>query len=136
MAKTILMMSEKKLLTRKVTIRFKQEEYNKVNASFKKTTKRKLSEYIRFVLLDKPITVYTRSKSLDDFMAELILLKNELSAIGNNFNQTVKRLHTMNNNDDMQHWVISNEKQKELFFQKVLEINQQIAKISSVWLQE
>ena len=65
-------MSEKSKLTRKVTIRFKPEEYSKVNASFSKTTKRKLSEYIRYVLLEKPVTIYTRSESIDDLMAELI----------------------------------------------------------------
>lgn len=129
-------MNEKKLLTRKVTIRFKQEEYNKLNASFKKTTKRKLSEYIRSVLLDKPVTVYTRSKSLDDLMTALILLKNELSAIGSNYNQTVKKLHTMNLNDDLQGWMTGHEKQKELFFKKVAEIHQHIAKISYLWWQE
>ena len=129
-------MNEKKLLTRKVTIRFKQEEYNKVNASFKKTTKRKLSEYIRSVLLDKPVTVYTRSQSLDDLMTALILLKNELSAIGSNYNQTVKKLHTMHPNDDLQGLMTGHEKQKELFFKKVAEIHQQIAKISRLWWQE
>ncbi|MEI9911586.1 MAG: hypothetical protein WDO71_19190 [Bacteroidota bacterium] len=46
--------------------------------SFKTTTKRKLSEYIRYVLLDKPITVYTRNQSFDDILASLNGLKNEL----------------------------------------------------------
>ena len=40
--------SEKSKLTRKVTVRFKQEEYNKVNASFmvkrKKNKKKKLKK--------------------------------------------------------------------------------------------
>ena len=81
-------------LTRKVTVRFKPEEYNKVTISFKATTKKKLSEYIRYVLLEKPVTVYTRDQSVDELMAELVRLRIELSAIGSNFNQLVKRLHT------------------------------------------
>jgi len=128
--------SEKSKLTRKVTVRFKQEEYNKVNASFKATTKRKLSEYIRYVLLEKPVTVYTRNQSIDDLMAQLILLKNELSAIGNNFNQAVKKLHTMDKNSDLKTWVLLNEKHKENFFKKVDEINQKIIQLSGQWLQE
>jgi hypothetical protein len=127
---------EKSKLTRKVTVRFKQEEYNKVNASFKRTTKRKLSEYIRYVLLEKPVTVYTRNRSVDDLMAQLILLKNELSAIGSNFNQAVKRLHTMDKNSDLNAWVLLNEKHKENFFKKVDEINQKITQLSGQWLQE
>jgi len=128
--------SEKSKLTRKVTVRFKQEEYNKVNASFKTTTNRKLSEYIRYVLLEKPVTVYTRNQSIDDLMAQLILLKNELSAIGSNFNQAVKRLHTMDNSTELKTWVLLNEKHKENFFKKVNEINQKITQLSGQWLQE
>jgi len=128
--------SEKNKLVRKVTVRFKQAEYNIINASFKKTTKRKLSEYIRFVLLEKPVTVYTRDQSIDDLMAQLVLLKNELSAIGSNFNQAVKRLHIMDKPAELKPWILVNEKHKENFFSKVIEINQKISEIASVWLQE
>jgi hypothetical protein len=129
-------MREKSKLTRKVTVRFKPEEYSKVNASFRRTTKRKISEYIRYVLLEKPVTVYTRSQSIDDLMAELILLKNELSSIGNNFNQAVKRLHTMDYKQELKSWLLLNEKHKEIFFKKVDEINQKINQLSGQWLQE
>ena len=73
---------------------------------------------------------------MDDLMAELILLKNELSAIGNNFNQVVKRLHTMDDKQDLQSWLLLNEKHKENFFKKVEEINQKITQLSDQWLQE
>jgi len=131
----VMMKSENKKRTRKVTVRFKDEEYNKVNISFKSTTKKRLSEYIRFVLLEKPVTVYTRDKSLDEFMAELIRLRNELSAIGSNFNQLVKRLHTIGHFQNVNEWALLNEKHKEIFFEKVNEINQKIAKLSDKWLQ-
>ena len=86
--------------------------------------------------LIKVITVYTRSESMDDLMTELILLKNELSAIGNNFNQAVKRLHSMGDKQDLNFWLILNEKDKENFFKKVEEINQKITQLSDQWLQE
>ena len=111
-------MSEKSNLTRKVTIRPKSEEYSKVNASFSKTTKCKLSEYLRSVLLEKPVTVYTRSQYVDDLMAELILLKNELSAIGNNFNQAVKRLHTMDDKQGLNSWLYSMKNTRKISLKK------------------
>ncbi len=129
-------MSEKSKLIRKVTVRFKPEEYSKVNAPFRKITKRKISEYIRYILLEKPVTVYTRSQSIDDLMAELILLKNELSASGNNFNQAVKRLHTLDYKQELKSWLLLNEKHKENFFKKVFKINQKITQLSGSWLQE
>jgi hypothetical protein len=117
-------------------IRLKEDELSKINKKFSASTCRKLSEYARRVLLDKVITVYTRSESMDDLMTELILLKNELSAIGNNFNQVVKRLHTMDDKQDLQSWLLLNEKHKENFFKKVEEINQKITQLSDQWLQE
>jgi hypothetical protein len=122
--------------TRKVTVRFGVDEYRKIYSSFRKTTKRKLSEYIRAVLLNKPITVYTRNQSLDDFVSELIGLKNELSAIGNNFNQAVKKLHTLDHISEIRTWALMNESCKGELMQKVEEIKEKMAKISELWLQK
>jgi GT2 family glycosyltransferase len=87
-------------------------------------------------LLDKPITVYTRNQSFDDFLTEMILLRRELIAIGKNFNQLVKRLHIINLEMDVKRWVKLNEKTKELFFQKVEEINNKISQIDASWSRE
>src|SRR5688500_15678161 len=105
-------------LSRKVTVRFTPEEYKKDYLSYKTTTKRKLSEYIRSILLDKPVTIYTRNQSFDDFVAELILLRSELNAIGNSFKQAVRKLHTLESVSSIQSWAIHNEKTKEVFFRK------------------
>ena len=123
-------------LTRRVTIRLKPEEYSKIDSQFKCSTKRKLSEYIRAVLLGKPLTVFTRSKSLDDFISEMILLRSELNSIGNNFNQSVKRLHTLDEISEIKTWAILNEKSKEIFIKKVDEIKEKINQISDKWLEE
>lgn len=122
--------------TRKLTVRFTEGEYNKVALSFKNTTKRKLSEYVRYVLLEKPVTVYTRDMSLDEIILILTGFKSELSAIGNNFNQAVKRLHTMDRMEEIKAWAERNEKSKELFMQKTEEINQKISQLVRQWWQE
>ncbi len=117
-------------------MRFKPEEYNKVSVSFKTTTKKKLSEYIRFVLLEKPVTVYTRDQSVDDLMSELVQLRKELSAIGSNFNQLVKRLHTASQFQEIKALAFRCENDQEKFIEKVNEINLKIAEMSDKWLQE
>jgi hypothetical protein len=78
--------------SRLLQVRLTAKELEKIHTNFSQSACRKLSDYIRKVLLDKPITVNQRNQSPDDFMAELIVLRNELNAIGNNFNQAVKRL--------------------------------------------
>ena len=117
-------------------VRLTAAEYQRINMGFKNSTKRKLSQYVRSILLDKPITIYTRNRSYDDFVAEIILLRNELKAIGNNFNQAVKKLHTMHHEAEIKTWALINENSKQLFFKKVEEINLKIAQISDKWSQE
>ena len=92
-------------LTKRVTIRFSPEEYSKIFQSYKRTTNRRLSEYFRLVMLEKPVTVNTRNQSLDNVQTELIAMKNELKAIGNNFNQSVKKLHMMEHISERQNMV-------------------------------
>ena len=116
-------------------IRLKEEEYNKINKKFSASTCRKLSEYARRVLLDKVITVNQRNQSLDDFMTEMMKLRNELNAIGNNFNQSVKKLHTLHQLLEFKSWIILNENSKKNLFEKVEEIKSKINQISDKWLQ-
>src|SRR4051794_5236181 len=90
-------------------IRLKEDEYTKIDKKFSNSTCRKLSEYARRVLLDKAITVNQQNQSLDDFMTEMIKLRNELNALGNNFNQSVKKLHTLSQLYELKAWIILNE---------------------------
>jgi hypothetical protein len=73
-----------------ISFRVKHEEYNQINRLFLSTTCRKLSEYVRKVLLNKPVVIKYRNQSADEFLSAMIPLKNELNSIGNNFNQAVK----------------------------------------------
>lgn len=130
-------MSEQKNIRNKwLHLRLSEAEYKKIQNGFSKSTKRKISDYVRCILLNKPITVFTRSKSLDDFISEMILLRSELNSIGNNFNQSVKRLHTLDEISEIKAWAIINEKSKEIFLKKVDEIKGKINQISDKWLQE
>jgi hypothetical protein len=130
-------MNEKKTnRTRVVTLRLTTNEYEKMEAKFKTTTCRKLSDYMRYVLLEKRLTVFTRNKSMDDFMAELILLRNELNAIGNNLNQVVKKLHLIQAIPEYKTWFLINETVQASLLRKVEEIKSSINQFSDKWSQE
>lgn len=130
------MTEEKNNRNKWLHLRLTAMEYKKINTGFSRSTKRKISEYARSILLDKPITVYTRNQSFDEFVSEMILLRNELKAIGNNFNQAVKKLHTMDKDYEIKSWALLNENSKKIFLKKMDEINLKIAKISDKWSQE
>ena len=89
--------------SRIVGLRFTLKEYEQIEKKWKASTCRKLSDYVRRKLFEKPIITTYRNQSLDDFMAEMIQLRSELNSIGNNFNQAVKKLHTLQQIGDFKH---------------------------------
>ena len=121
--------------TKWLHVRLTEDEFNKLQAQFKKTTCRKLSQYTRNKLFDKHLTVLYRNQSLDDFMAELMPLKKSLYAVSNNFNQAVRKLNSMKQNDNAESWVIAYELTKNNVEKQVEEIKNHIQKFGESWLQ-
>ena len=99
------MENEEENRSRILLTRLKPAEFTLLDNRFKKTRFRKLSEYIRSVLLEKPITVTYRDKSMDEVLEELILLRKELNAIGNNLNQVVRNINSAHGHADTRLWV-------------------------------
>ena len=52
----------------------------------------------------------------------MLQLKKELNAIGNNYNQAVKKLHTLDRDQEVKKWVVEN----EIVRQKFLRLTEQI----------
>jgi MobC-like protein len=82
-------------------LRVTDEEYSKLQKAYKGTICRKFSEYLRDVLFHRSITVYYRNRSADEFLTVACRLKNELTSIGKNFNQVVKKVNTSSNDLDL-----------------------------------
>jgi len=130
-------MREKKCArTKWLTLRLNEEEEKKLYKFYEKTTCRAISEYARNVLLQRPIHVRYRNQTADDFLAEMILLKKELNAIGNNFDQAVHKLHTLDHYQHIKAWAILNESHKQVFLKKVEEIQQKLSEIYELWSQK
>ena len=121
--------------TRIIGLRLTPEEYTKIEKKWKASTCRKLSDYVRHHLFDKPVITNYRNQSTDDFMAEMASLRTELNHIGNNFNQAVKRLHTLSQIAEFRSWLIAHEVEKKTLFNKIEEIKKHIQKIAETWLQ-
>ena len=130
-----MMEAENSKRTRIIGLRLTPEEYAKIERRWKTSTCRKLSDHIRKHLFGKPIVITYRNQSLDDFMEETIVLRSELNAIGNNINQAVKKLHTLQEIAEFRNWIISYNLDKKILFNKVEEIKKHIQKITDKWLQ-
>ena len=120
--------------TRIIGLRLTPSEYAKIERKWKASTCRKLSDYVRRSLFDKPIVTTYRDASLDEFMLQMIQLRNELNAIGNNFNQAVKKLHILQQIPEFKSWLIPYELESKILFNKIDEVKKSIQKFAELWL--
>ena len=121
--------------TRIIGLRLTPDEYAKIEKKWKASTCRKLSDYVRRSVFERPIVTTYRSSSQDDLMAELTRLRSELNAVGNNFNQAVKKLHTLHQIAEFKSWLIAYEVERKILNNKVDEVRNNIKKILETWLQ-
>lgn len=129
------MKANKQNRSRIIGLRLTLAEYEQIERKWKSTTCRKLSDYVRRSLFEKPIVTTYRNQSLDDYMTEAMKLRNELNGIGNNFNQAVKKLHTLHQIAEFRNWIITYELEEKLLINKVDEIKNHIQKSAEKWLQ-
>ena len=128
--------TKKEVRNKWLHIRLNETEYNAISNNWQKTTHKELSDYARRVLLKKPVIVNHRNQSADEILAELILLKNELHAIGNNYNQAVHKLHTLDTAPQIKIWLLANEALKNSFLKKAEEIKIRMNQIYEQWSQK
>mgnify|MGYP001563877388 CR=1 FL=1 len=119
-----------------ISFRVKPKEYEIIFGHFSKSAHRKLSEYARNVLLKKPVILRTRNESADQFLAEMLLLKKEQNAIGHNYNQVVKKLHTLNHIEDVKWWLARHESIHKHFQELTDNIFQKLNEIHRQWSSE
>jgi hypothetical protein len=129
------MSNKKETRNNSIRVRVTEKELVIIREKFSNSVYRKFSDYHRKKLLDKPVKVFVRNKSMDEFMAEMIMLRNELNAIGNNYNQAVKKLHTIEHMTEVNSWFESHEKIYQPLLQKIDEIKSRITQFNTLWLQ-
>ena len=119
--------------SRIIGIRLTPQEYSEITSRFRATTSRKLSDYVRHVLLNGSVTIRTRNQSLDDFMAEMIQLRKELNGSGNNLNQSVKKLHLVRDNIELLPWIIAHNAEIKRYLKVAEEIKNRINQFADKW---
>jgi MobC-like protein len=119
-----------------IKIRMNDKELKQVKKKQQQTTERSLSEYIRNVSMQKPVTVKYRNQSADDFLIQMLALKKELNAIGNNFNQAVHKLHLLDKIPEFRVWVQQYDGLQKVLISKVEEIKLRMNQLYEQWLQK
>lgn len=128
-----MMTAQKNNRTKWVHLRLLPGEYKAIQNKFCKTTCKSLSEFIRAALLDKPLVTSYRNASQDDLLGVMALLTRELNAIGNNVNQSVKRLHTLKEHEASS-WAVQYSVTSARLEEKILEAKTLLNAIAERWL--
>jgi hypothetical protein len=130
-----MMEEQNKNRNRWLHLRLTDSEFDILQKGFQKSTCQKLSDFARKNLLQKPIIMKYRNESLDELITELILLRKDLNGIGNNFNQAVKKLHTLAQIPEFKNWILAYELEKKVLFNSIEHIKKHIQNLSNKWLQ-
>jgi len=116
-------------------IRLTPDELKTISGNHQRTTSRELSAFARKRLLEEPLTYYTRNASLDEGLQELVQLRKELNAIGNNLNQQTKKLNSFTVAPGLSVMVESLKTVREQVNKHLTEINSAINQLAKQWLQ-
>lgn len=119
-----------------VKIRMNETEISQLKKLKQQSTERSVSNYIRKVALQKPVIVKYRNQTADDFLKQMVDLKKELNAIGNNFNQSVHKLHILDNIPEFRYWVKHYQGLHQAVAAKVQEIHSKVNQLYDQWLQK
>jgi hypothetical protein len=127
-------MQQTEVKSKMVVIRMNSQEYEQVERLRKQSTEKNLSSYLRKVSLQKPVTIKYRNQSADDFLAQMLELKKELNAIGNNFNQAVHKLHLLDKIPEFRAWIQQYDGLHQAFIRKAEQINFKVNELYEQWL--
>lgn len=127
-------MPEAKVRKKMVVVRMNDAEFEQVEKLCMQSTERNLSSYLRKVSLQKPVTIKYRNQSADDFLKQMLELKKELNAIGNNFNQAVYKLHLLDKIPEFRQWIQQYDGLHQAFASKTEQINFKVNELYEQWL--
>lgn len=83
------------LLSRRITVRYTEKEYEKLKLQMEMAGYNSMSIYIRDVLLSRRVQRRNYSKTDSNLVRQVTMLRSELRQIGVNYNQRVKALNTL-----------------------------------------
>lgn len=115
-------------------IRINSQEKKLIDQYRQKSTEKTISNYIRKLALQKPITIRYRNESADEFLYEMIDLKKQLNGIGNNFNQAVHKLHTLERIPEFRHWIQEQQNTQKILINSIESIRIRVNKLYEQWL--
>lgn len=100
------------------------------------STEKTVSNYVRKVSLQKPVIINYRNQSADDFLKDMLELTKQLNGVGNNFNQAVHKLHTLDRIPEFRNWIHEQQALQKQVVQSIEMIRLRMNQLYEQWLQK
>ena len=129
--------SEHKIfLNHVVTIRIGDEKFNELKRLLQGNPQNDMSRLLRDILHNRPITVFTKDKTLDNVMEELAKLRSEIRAIGVNINQITRLFNTYPEPQRKALFAKMAFKEHQAIEPKIAELLDIVSKLAKRWLSD
>jgi hypothetical protein len=117
-------------------VRMNTDEKKQLKKLQQSSTERTISNYVRKVALQKPVIVHYRNQSADDFLKDMLDLTKQLNGVGNNFNQAVYKLHTLDRIPEFRNWIHEQQTLHKQVVQSIEVIRLRMNQLYEQWLQK
>jgi len=117
-------------------VRMNTAEKNQLKKLQQLTTEKTVSNYVRKVALQKPVIVNYRNQSADNFLKDMLELTKQLNGVGNNFNQAVHKLHTLDRIPEFRRWIHEQKGLHKQVVQSIETIRSRMNQLYEQWLQK
>ena len=117
-------------------VRMTNEEFSKLENAFKNSTCRKRTTYYGYLLLEHPVTIFTRNKSVDELMVILRQLKTELQQTQDIYNISLPGIPARPEVYQLKTPIAPTAKQHDQIQLLLENIYHLMQKINAIWLQE
>ena len=117
-------------------VRITIDEHATISSGFKSTTEKKLSDYVRKLLLKKPMIKAVKNTSLTDIIGLLTMLQKDLNGVANNFNQAVRKLNTYKDDSSIAATVVTLKLHEKSLIKTIDEVRTTLINSQAKWLQE
>lgn len=117
-------------------VRMNTAEKNQLKKLQQLTTEKTVSNYVRKVALQKPVIVNYRNQSADNFLKDMLELTKQLNGVGNNFNQAVHKLHTLDRIPEFRRWIHEQKGLHKQVVQSIEIIRSRMNQLYEQWLQK
>jgi hypothetical protein len=119
-----------------VGIRLDEEKFQELQRLLNGNPNNDMSRLIRDILHQKPITVFTKDKTLDNVMEELAKLRSEIRAIGVNINQITRLFNTYPEPQRKALFAKMAFKEHQALEPKITELLEIVSKLAKRWLSD